>query len=234
MRLVAEAAAVFVVRVDQEDAQIRPRLEDLLQDNGNATRFADAGSAENGEVPADHMVYVHMNGDVRILLQRADLGAVARRATVDDPQLAISEHGSGVTDGRIIGHAARELADDDLADEVESRHLAEVGAIRGRSQRLLADLGDKTDDERLGRGDAHELADGRGVGGGRVPCREFDHGARAGHGGDAADGLVHDARSRNGRGEGQSGRQGVHSSVRIRSRTQSGAAKANGLIFRPI
>ena len=61
-------------------------------------------------------------------------------------------------------------AGDDLADEVESRHLAEVGAIAGGADRLLADLGDQADDQRLGRGDAHELADGRAVGGGRVPA----------------------------------------------------------------
>ena len=46
LRLVAEAAAVFVVRIDQEDAQVRPRVENLLQDDGDAARLADAGGAE--------------------------------------------------------------------------------------------------------------------------------------------------------------------------------------------
>ncbi len=55
---VAEAPAVFVVRIDQEEAQVRPRVENLLQDDGDAARLADAGGAEDGEVPADQIVDV--------------------------------------------------------------------------------------------------------------------------------------------------------------------------------
>ena len=134
------------MRIDQEDAQVRPRLEDLLQDDGDAARLADAGGAEDGEVAADQLVDVGVDGDVLVLLQRADLGAVAGRAAIDEAQLALAEHDDAVADGRIVGDAARKAAGDDLADEVEPRHLAHVGAARGGAERLLADLGHQADD----------------------------------------------------------------------------------------
>src|SRR6185312_782223 len=186
---VTEAPAVFVVRVDQEDAQVRARLQDFLQDDGDTARLADAGRAEDGEVAADHLVDVDMDGDVLVLLQRADLRAVAGRAAVDDAQLALAEHGGGVADGRIVGDAAREAAGDHLADEIEAGDLAELGAAGGGAHGLLGDLGDETDDQRLRRRDAHELADGRRVGGAHMAGGELDGRARAGDGGDTSRGL---------------------------------------------
>jgi hypothetical protein len=38
---IAEAAAILVVDVEQEDAQVRPRFEDLVQQQRDAGRFAD-------------------------------------------------------------------------------------------------------------------------------------------------------------------------------------------------
>jgi hypothetical protein len=46
----AEAAAVFIVHVEHEDAQVRPRLQDLVEQQRHAGRLADAGRAEHGEV----------------------------------------------------------------------------------------------------------------------------------------------------------------------------------------
>src|SRR5204863_10012038 len=50
LRPLAEALAVFVVGVDEEDAQVRPRLQDRPQDEHDPARFADAGGAEYGEM----------------------------------------------------------------------------------------------------------------------------------------------------------------------------------------
>ena len=83
LRLVAEAGAVFVVRVDQEDAQVRPGGEDLLQDDGDAARLADAGGAEHREVAAHQMIDIDVHADVGILLQVADMGMVAVGGAID-------------------------------------------------------------------------------------------------------------------------------------------------------
>jgi len=59
--VLAEAVAVFVVAVEKEDAELRPRFQDLLEDQREAARFADPGRAEEGEmlndiVPPKHSV----------------------------------------------------------------------------------------------------------------------------------------------------------------------------------
>ena len=84
--LFAEAAAVFVVRIDQEDAQVRARIENFLQDDGDAARLADAGGAEDSEMPAHQMVDVDVHADIGILLQIADMGVVGIGAAIDQPQ----------------------------------------------------------------------------------------------------------------------------------------------------
>ena len=67
-----EAAAVFVVAVEQEDAQIGPRVEDLVDQHGDAARLADAGRAEDGEVLAEQIVDVDGGVDGLVVMQRAD------------------------------------------------------------------------------------------------------------------------------------------------------------------
>ena len=96
------------MRIDQEDAQVRPRLENLLQDDGDAARLADAGGAENGEVLADQIVDVDVDADVRVLLQVADMGVVGVGAAVDQAQFALAQHRGGIADVRILGDAALE------------------------------------------------------------------------------------------------------------------------------
>ena len=86
-RAVAEAAAIFVVAVEQEQAQVRPRIEDLLQDQRDAARLADAGGAEHGEMLAQHFVDVDVGADGGVLLQVPDVDRVGARDVVDQPQL---------------------------------------------------------------------------------------------------------------------------------------------------
>ena len=167
LRLVAEAVAIFVVRIDQENAQIRPRLENLLQNDGNAARLADAGGAENRKVAAHQLVDVDVDVDVRILLQVADMGAIGIGRAVDQLQLAFAEQHGAVADIGIFRDAALEarragLAGPDLADQIEPRHLAVVlHAARSCHELLLADIGDQPDDDGLARQQAHEFSDGR-------------------------------------------------------------------------
>ncbi len=183
LRLFAEAAAIFVVRVDEEDAQVRPGAENLLQDDGDAARFADAGRAEDGEVPAHQLVDIDADGDVRVLLEVADMGAVFVGRTVDHAQLALGQELRAVADIGIFGDAALEAAGAvvgaDLADQIEPRHPAESRSAARSAHGLLGDLGDHADGDAFPRHQAHVLADGRVVG---VRARvELDRRLRAGH-----------------------------------------------------
>ena len=106
--LVAEEAAVFVVGIDQEDAQVRPRFQKLLQDDRDARRLADAGGAEHGEMLADHFGAVDVAADAGVLLQVADIDRARSRHLVDDAQLGVGHHGGAVADHGIVRDAALE------------------------------------------------------------------------------------------------------------------------------
>ena len=125
LRPVAEGMAVFVVRVDQEDAQVRPHLQDLAQDDGNAARLADARAAEQGEVLAQHVVDLDAGADGAVLLQLPDVDRVGAGRVVDPPQPVASEQIDLVADDGIFGDAALKangaaLALLELAEQVDA------------------------------------------------------------------------------------------------------------------
>ena len=131
LRLVAEAAAVFVVRVDQEDAQVGPLVENLRQQNGDAVRLADAGGAEHGEVLADELLDVDLRRNAGSCCSAPMLRRPGVDAVVDQPQLAIAHQHRRLADHRIFGDAALEEgraggARLDLADQVEQRGAAAI------------------------------------------------------------------------------------------------------------
>ena len=68
-----EAVGIFVVGVDQENAQIASRLHDLAQDERERARFSGPGGTENGEMLAHHLVDIDGGGDRGVLLQAAEL-----------------------------------------------------------------------------------------------------------------------------------------------------------------
>src|SRR5262249_8853393 len=108
LRLVAEAAGVFVVRVDQEDAKGRPLAENLVEQDRDTVRLADAGRADYGEMLADELLDVDMRLDGWVLLQRADVRYLAGGAIIDETQLAIVHQHRRLADQRILGDAALE------------------------------------------------------------------------------------------------------------------------------
>src|SRR5579884_133336 len=55
---VTETAAVFVMHIEQQPAELRPRLHDLLKDERHRARFANAGSAKDGKVLAEQFIDV--------------------------------------------------------------------------------------------------------------------------------------------------------------------------------
>ncbi len=191
LRLVAEAAAIFVVRIDQEDAQVRARVEDLLQNDGDAARLADAGGADDGEMPAHQLVDVDVHADFGVLLQVADMRMVGVGRAIDQPQLALGEQQRAVADVRIFHDAALELrraafAGTNLADQIEARDFAIGRSAARRHHGLLADIGDQPDGQHFAGHHAHEFSDRRMFA--AVAARgEFDGGLRTRDRRDAAD-----------------------------------------------
>ena len=154
-RAVAEAARVFVVAVEQKQAQVRPRVEDLAQDQRDAARLADAGGAEHGEMLAQHFVHVDVGADGRVLLQLPDVDRVGAGDVVDQPQLVARDQGCRIADRRIVGHAALEIMRTvvallEFAHHVEARGGAETLLVRGRGD-VLRDLGDHPDQQTISR-----------------------------------------------------------------------------------
>ena len=123
-RAVAEAAAIFVVDVEQEDAQVRPRFEDFVEQQRHAGRFADAGRAEHREMLGQHFLDIDIGDDRRVLLQGADIDLVRSARRVDRAQFLIGDQLDGVADGRIVGDAALEFgrsAAEDFAEQIDRR-----------------------------------------------------------------------------------------------------------------
>ena len=60
--------------------------QDLLQDERDAARLADAGGAEHGEMLAQHFVDVDVGADRCVLLEVADVDRVRARDVVDEAQ----------------------------------------------------------------------------------------------------------------------------------------------------
>ena len=81
VRAILEAGGVFVVRVDQQHAQIRPRVHDLAQDQRDPTRLAGAGRAEDREMLLHHVVDIDVGADRGVLLEVADIDRCWDRAT---------------------------------------------------------------------------------------------------------------------------------------------------------
>ena len=105
---IAEALTVFVVRVDQEDAEVRLLLQDLGQDERDRRRLADAGGAEDGEMLAQQLLEIDVGGDCRIEPQTPDLDGLAMLDAVDDGDVAGAKARDEVADRRIARHAALE------------------------------------------------------------------------------------------------------------------------------
>ncbi len=122
--LVAKAASVFVVSVEQENAQIRPRLEDLLDQYGDAAGFSNARRAEHGKMPAQHLVDLDTSAECRLLLQAADDDILCAGPAENKLQRVGADRDYRIPDQRIFSHAAPKpdaaLFFSDLAHELEA------------------------------------------------------------------------------------------------------------------
>src|SRR6185369_5084333 len=123
-RAVAEAAAILVVDVEQEYPQVRPGFENLVEQQRNAGRFADAGGAEDREVLGKHLLDVDIGDDGAVLLQGADIDLVRPARRIDGAEVLGGDEVDGIADGRIIGDATRKLgafAAGNLPEQVDRR-----------------------------------------------------------------------------------------------------------------
>jgi hypothetical protein len=162
LRPIVEAVAVLVVRIDQEYAQVRPRLENLAQQQRDAARFADTGGAEHREMLAHHVVDIDAGRDRGVLLQRADVDGARAGHVEDQPQLVLRDQLHGIADHRIFGDAALE----ELPAPVVVLDLAEHVERAGRKLALARlplriDPGDHADHDGGAGADAEEFSDGR-------------------------------------------------------------------------
>jgi hypothetical protein len=160
-RAFAEAAAIFVMHVEQENPQVRPCLEDFVQQQRYAGRFADAGRAEHGEMLREHLFDIDIGEDGRVLLQGADIDLVRSARGIDRSQLLAGNQFDIVADGRIIGDAALEFGAiryaENLAEQID-RGAGDVDV--GGRQILAGYFGDHGDDGGIRAADADKPANG--------------------------------------------------------------------------
>ncbi len=159
----AEAASVFVVAVEQENAQVRPDVEDFVEHHRHAARLSDAGRTKHGEMLAQEVVDVDAGGDRIVEVKDADIDRAGAGGLVDEPQFVAPDDSRGVADRRIGRHAAREAfgADGvhlDFARQVDSRHGANSRV--GFGVAAACDFCDHADQATTSGRDRQERADG--------------------------------------------------------------------------
>ena len=101
MRAFAEAAAIFVVNVEQKNTDVGARLQYLLHQQRNSARFADARGAKNGEMLAQHLVHLDAGGDAAVLVQMADFDHAHAGILKDQPQLARADERHRIAHARV-------------------------------------------------------------------------------------------------------------------------------------
>ena len=185
----AEAAAVFVVAVEQNNAQVGPRFHDLVEDDRHAARLADAGRAEDREVARHQPIDHHPRGDVFVVMQRADGDAALADRRIDELEFVAPDDVDLVANRRIIRDAAGKKLGA-VGAEGELAHQIDLGDDAETLVRVVArDFRDHADQLASARLDVDERADGGprlvGVDRRRKPHQRL----RAAHAQDIADGA---------------------------------------------
>ena len=98
----------LVVRIEDQDAQVGPRLDRLAQQQRDGGRLADAGGADDREVARQRVVDGDAGVDRLVLRQLADGDGVAAGEIVDRLQVARADAVGDGADMRIGGDAAVE------------------------------------------------------------------------------------------------------------------------------
>jgi hypothetical protein len=158
-RAFAEAAAVFVMHVEQENPQVRPGFENFVQQQRYAARFADAGRAEHREVLGKHLLDIDIGDDGRILLQGSDIDLVRSGRRIDRAKFLIADQLDRIADGWVVGDAALEFRavrySKNFTEQID-RSGSDV--IAGGRQILARHFGNHGDDGGICAADADKAA----------------------------------------------------------------------------
>src|ERR1700733_3391075 len=82
---------VFVVRVENNNSQLRQYGQRLLQKEADGGRLADAGRSQNSKVSTHQFADVNLRRDVFVLAQSADLDALPATKSVDGSKIICAD-----------------------------------------------------------------------------------------------------------------------------------------------
>src|SRR5262249_18033906 len=108
LRAIAEAAAIFVMRIQEKYPDVGAGFENLMQKDSNSARLADAGRTQNREMLVQHVVHIDMGTDGMVLMEVADIddGGCADRE--GQPQLRRAGTYCAISDRRMVDDTALE------------------------------------------------------------------------------------------------------------------------------
>ena len=147
--------------VEQEHAQLWPRIENRVDQHGDAARLANAGRTEDGEVLAEQVVDVDGRVNRLVVMQRPDVDRPRPGGAIDEPELVGADDARAVANRRIGRDAANEALDPvvllDLTHQIDPRDRAET---RVAAVGVAVDLRHHANQAIGPRGDGEECADG--------------------------------------------------------------------------
>ena len=91
---------IFVVRIKDDDPELRPHRHRFPQQEADRSRLADAGRPQNGEMTPDQFADVDFGGDRLVLAQAADFDPLAASKRVDGPKIVGADAVRGRAKGR--------------------------------------------------------------------------------------------------------------------------------------
>ena len=163
LRQPGKMGRVFVVRIKDDDAELRPHRQRLFQQEADRSRLADAGRPQNGEMTPDQFADVDLRRDVLVLAQPADFDPLPAAKRIDGPKIVGADAVRGRAQRGKRTHAAMEKRRavsvvDNLAVQLD-RHAGGVRLAFGPPAVIGLDLADRADQTRGPVHDGDEMAD---------------------------------------------------------------------------
>lgn len=194
--VIGEGGGEFVVRIEDQHAQLRIGLDRFVKQQGHGGRFADAGGADDGEMLGEHRGHVDGGIQALVLGEGADDAGFLSAGIVDAGEVGGADAVGDRAEIGILADAGGKFfltgwADMDFAHQLDFDAEGVVdllapfvgGGLHGIDQR---------DDAVFTDADGNEAADGPefGEGGFAVFGDGGDRGARAAAGDDATQEAV--------------------------------------------
>jgi hypothetical protein len=156
------------MRVEQEDAHVRPYLQHFLKNCHDAARLPHSCGPQHRKMSGHHLVDVYIGRQRLILLQLADADRLIPLFPVNDTQLIAADCHHWIADVRILGNSTQKPPRSasfgpDFAHEVETGR-GRVTLVSDNLRYFYGNLGDKTDQDRPFAHNGQEISD----------CRAFD------------------------------------------------------------